>query len=157
MGFIKIFLYKWEVFKVLRDQYEGNQTRHNWKSGFKRKVGENDEAVSKIKKLFSEICDISNQIRGLVGSTFQLSQSYLEKSETLINSVTLLGVLKDRITDPELLIALHRRIKQQNEIVNKFFIRNFDEIYIFLCKNNTQLTRVDVEDNLIFTLPHKWK
>ena len=63
MGFIKIFLYKWEVFKVLWDQYEGNQTRDNWKSGFKRKVGENDEAVIKIKKLFSEICDISNQIR----------------------------------------------------------------------------------------------
>ena len=66
---------------------------------------------------------------GLVGSTFQLLQSYLKKSETLINSLTLLGVLKDRITDPELLIALHRRIKQQNEMVNKFFIRNFDEIF----------------------------
>ena len=62
-----------------------------------------------------------------MGSTFQLSQSYLKKSETLINSLTLLGVLKDRITDPELLTALRRRIKQQNEIVNKFFIRNFDE------------------------------
>ena len=125
MGFIKIFLYKWEVFKVLREQYEGNQTRDNWKSGFKRKVGENDEVIIKIKKLFSEI---SNQVRRLVGSTFQLSQSYLKKSETLINSLTLLGVLKDRITDPELLTALRRRIKQQNEIVNKFFIRNFDEI-----------------------------
>ena len=77
------------------------------------------------------MCDISNQIRGLVGSTFQLSQSYLKKSETLINSLTLLGVLKDRITDPELLIALHRRIKQQNEMVNKFFIRNFDEIFFY--------------------------
>ena len=125
MGFIKIFLYKWEVFKVLREQYEGNQTRDNWKSGFKRKVGENDEVIIKIKKLFSEI---SNQVRRLVGSTFQLSQSYLKKSETLINSLTLLGVLKDRITDPELLTALRRRIKQQKEIVNKFFIRNFDEI-----------------------------
>ena len=140
MGFIKIFLYKWEVFKVLREQYEGNQTRDNWKSGFKRKVGENDEVIIKIKKLFSEICGISNQVRRLVGSTFQLSQSYLKKSETLINSLTLLGVLKDRITDPELLTALRRRIKQQNEIVNKFFIRNSDEMLNFFFENNTQLT-----------------
>ena len=45
-------------------------------------------------------------------STFQLSQSYLKKSETLMNSLTSLGVLKDKITDPELLNALRRRIKQ---------------------------------------------
>ena len=112
MGFFKIFLYKWEVFKVLRDLYEGSQTRDNQKSGLKRKPGEIDEAIIKIKKQFSEICDISNQIRGLVGSTFQLSQSYLKMSETLMNSLTLLGVLKDKITDPELLNALRRRIKQ---------------------------------------------
>ena len=88
MGFLKIFLYKWEVFKVLQDQYEGSQTRDNWKSGLKRNLGEIDEEIIKMKKLFSEICDISNQIRGLVGSTFQLSQSYLKKSETLMNSLT---------------------------------------------------------------------
>ena len=70
MGFFKISLYKWEVFKVLRDKYEGSQTRDNRKSGLKRKLGELDEAIIKIKKLFSEICDTSNQIRGLVGSTF---------------------------------------------------------------------------------------
>ena len=54
MGFLKIFLYKWEVFKVFRDQYEGSQTRDNQKSGLKRKLGEVDEAIIKIKKLFSE-------------------------------------------------------------------------------------------------------
>ena len=138
-----------ELFKVLRDQYEGSQTRDNRKSGLKRKLGEIDEAIIKIKKRFSEICDISNQIRGLMGSTFQLSQSYLKKSETLMNSLTSLGVLKDKITDPELLNALRRRIKQQNEIVNKFFIRNSNEMLNFFCENNTQLTRADVEDNLI--------
>ena len=84
-----------------------------------------------------------------MGSTFQLSQSYLKKSETLMNSLTSLGVLKDKITDPELLNALRRRIKQQNEIVDKFFIRNSDEMLNFFCENNTQLTWADVEDNLI--------
>ena len=149
MGFFKISLHKWKFFKALRDQYEGSQTRDNRKSGLKRKLGEIDEAIIKIKKLFSEICDISNQIRGLVGSTFQLSQSYLKKSETLMNSLTSLGALKDKITDPELLNALRRRIKQQNEIVDKFFIRNSDEMLNFFCENNTQLTWADVEDNLI--------
>ena len=72
MSFFKIFLYKQKVFNVLRDQHEGNQTRNNWKSGLKRKFGEIDEAVITIAKLFSEIYDILNQIRGLVGSTFQL-------------------------------------------------------------------------------------
>ena len=63
--------------------------------------------------------------------------------------LTLLSVLKDKITDPELLITLHRHIKQQNEIVNKSFIRNSDEMLNFFCENNTQLTWADVEDNLI--------
>ena len=66
-----------------------------------------------------------------------------------MNLLTLLGVLKDKITDPELLIALHRHIKQQNEIVNKSFIRNSDEMLNFFCENNTQLTWADVENNLI--------
>ena len=57
-------------FQSSRDKYEGSQTRDNRKSGLKRKLGELDEAIIKIKKLFSEICDISNQVRGLVGSTF---------------------------------------------------------------------------------------
>ena len=84
-----------------------------------------------------------------MGSTFQLSQSYLKRSETLMNLLTSLVVLKDKITDPELLNALRRRIKQQNEIVDKFFIRNSDEMLNFFCENNTQLTWADVEDNLI--------
>ena len=57
--------------------------------------------------------------------------------------------MKGKITDPELLIAVHRRIKQQDEIVNKLFIRNSEEILIFFSENNTQLTWADVEDNLI--------
>ena len=73
----------------------------------------------------SEICDISNQIRGLVDSTFQLLQSYLKKPETPMNPLTSLGVLKVKITDPELLTALRRRIKQQNENVNTFFHQKF--------------------------------
>ena len=57
--------------------------------------------------------------------------------------------MKGKITDPELLIAVHRRIKQQDEIVNKLFIRNSEEILIFFSENNTHLTWADVEDNLV--------
>ena len=52
-----------------------------------------------------------------------------------MNSLTSLGVLKDKITDPELLNDLRRHIKQQNEIVNKFFIKNSDEMFNFFCEN----------------------
>ena len=67
-----------------------------------------------------------------------------------MNWLTSLGLLKDKITDPELLNALRRSIKQQNKIVNKLFIRNCDDMLNFFCKNNTQLTWADAEDNLIF-------
>ena len=53
MSFLKIFLYKWEIFKVLQDQYEGSQARDNRKSGLKRKLVEIDEALIKIKKPLS--------------------------------------------------------------------------------------------------------
>ena len=42
-----------------------------------------------------------------------------------MNSLTSLGVLKDEITDPELLNALRRHTKQQNEIVNNFLSEIF--------------------------------
>ena len=70
-------------------------------------------------------------------------------SETLMNSLISSGVLKDKITDSELLNAPRRRIKQQNKIVNKFFIRNSEEMLNFFGEYNTQLTWADVEDNLI--------
>ena len=148
MNFLKTFVYKWD---------EGNQTRDNQKSGLERKFGKIDEAIVKIKKLFSQICDVSNQMRGLVGTTFKLSQNYLKKSKNFMNSVTSLGVLKDKITDPELLNALRKRIKQQNEIVNKFFIRNSDEMLNFFCENNAQLTWADVQDSLILYLNSRTK
>ena len=66
-----------------------------------------------------------------------------------MNSLISSGVLKDKITDSELLNAPRRRIKQQNKIVNKFFIRNSDEMLNFFGEYNTQLTWADVEDNLI--------
>ena len=40
-----------------------------------------------------------------MGSTFQLSQSYLKRSETLMNSLTSLVVLKDKITKIEQLFT----------------------------------------------------
>ena len=51
-----------------------------------------------------------------MGSTFQLPQSYVKKFETLMNSMKSLDVLKDKITDPELLNALRRRIMQKTKL-----------------------------------------
>ena len=54
-----------------------------------------------------------------------------------------------KITDPELLNAVHKHIKQQNEIVNTFFIRYSDEMLIIFCKSNAQVMWADIEDNLM--------
>ena len=66
-----------------------------------------------------------------------------------MNLLTSLVVLKDKITDPELLNALRRRIKTTKRHCNKFFKRNSDEMLNFFSEKNTQLMCADVEDNLI--------
>ena len=49
----------------------------------------------------------------------------------------------------DLMVLIEDLIRQQNEIVNKFFIRNSDEILNLFCENNTHLTWADIEGNLI--------
>ena len=73
MQLFTTFIYKWDVFKNLREQYYGAQQRNSRKSGIKLKIDSIEEAVDKLKQVMIEICNISVQIEGLVGSTFQLS------------------------------------------------------------------------------------
>jgi len=82
MGLFKSFIYKWDTYKSLRDQYEGAKTRDNRKS---EKLAEVDKNLSETKTLCLGICDIVSEIGVLTGSTLQLSQSYLKKSEALVN------------------------------------------------------------------------
>ena len=79
-----------------------------------------------------EICNISVEIEGLVGSTFQLSQSYLKRSEALTSLLASLDVLKNMVSDSTLLNDLQRSIKQQNDSVNNPFVRNRGIIELFL-------------------------
>lgn len=58
----------------------------------------------------------------------QISQSYLKKSETTTNLLTSMGGQKDLIPHCETLNAVHRKIKQQNDSINKSFARNPDDL-----------------------------
>ena len=57
--------------------------------------------------------------------------------------------LKDLISQSELLNAIRRRTKQENNSVDKHFVRNPDELLNFFCENNTDITWSDVDDTLI--------
>ena len=96
-----------------------------------------------------QVCDLSSQIKEHSGSTFQISQSYLKKSEAITNLLASMGGLKDLISQSELLNTTRRRKKQQNDSVNKHVVRNPDELCNFFCENNTDLTWSNVDDTLI--------
>ena len=105
--------------------------------------------LAKIKIDVLKICELSSQIKEHSGSTFPISQSYLKKSEAITNLLASMGGLKDLISQSELLHAIRRRIKQQNDSVNKYFARNPDELLNFFCEKNTDITWSDVDDTLI--------
>ena len=96
-----------------------------------------------------QVCDLSSQIKEHSGSTFQISQSYLKKSEAITNLLASMGGLKDLISQSELLNTTRRRKKQQNDSVNKHVMRNPDELWNFFCENHTDLTWSNVDDTLI--------
>ena len=148
--------YKWNTFSELRNEYEAAQQITNRKSELKTKLKDIDECLSEMKILASEICSIS--CRNISSSTpMQISQTYLKKAELLQNLLVLLGVLKDKVSDSNLLSGIRRRIKQQNECINKNFIRQERELLIFFCKNNTKLSWSDVDDNLVDYVNSKTK
>ena len=62
MQLFTTFIYKWDVFKKLREQYYGTQQRNSRKSGIKLKIDNIEEAVDKLKQVMIEICNISIQI-----------------------------------------------------------------------------------------------
>ena len=67
------------------------------------KIDNIQEAVDKLKQVMIEICKISVQTEGLVGSTFQLFQNYLKKSEALTSLLASLAILKNMVSDSTLL------------------------------------------------------
>ena len=64
----------------------------------------------------------------------QISQSYLKKSEAITNLLTSMGGQKDLISQSEILNAVHRRIKQQYDSINKSFARNPDDLVQLLVR-----------------------
>ena len=73
----------------------------------------------------------------------------LKQSEAIANFLASMIGLKDLISQSELLNAICRRTKQENNSVDKHFVRNPDELLNFFCENNTDITWSDVDDTLI--------
>ncbi len=140
--------HKWNIFYDLRNQYDTAQQINSRKSELKTKLENIDGALSQLKSIASDICIISCE--NLSKSTsVQISKTYLIKAELIQKLLAVLGILKERISELDLLNSLRRRIKQQNESINKNFIRNEGELLNFFCENNTSLEWSDVDDNLI--------
>ena len=104
------------------------------------------QEVGTLKTLFDEVYSYNITVSM---SAFALSQTYLKKSESVTKLITAMGRLKDMVSESDLLIALRRRITQQNSAINKSFIRSPDELLQFFCENNTNLTWDDVIGDLI--------
>ena len=138
--FLTAFCYKWGAFQNLQEQYYRAQLRNNRKSELESKLESIDEVLTKTKSSVWKVCDLSSQIKEHSGSTFQIIQSYLKKSEAITNLLASTGGLKDLISQSELLNAIRRRIKQQNDNFNNHFVRNPDELLNFFCENNTDVT-----------------
>ena len=53
------------------------------------------------------------------------------------------------IINHDFLTSLRRRLKQQNDVTNKSFVRSENELLNFFCENDTKLKWGVVQDNLI--------
>ena len=78
-----------------------------------------------------------------------MSQSYLRKANLITETIVALGALKKMITNRDFLTSLRRRLKQQNDVTNKSFVRSENELLNFFCENDTKLKWGVVQDNLI--------
>ena len=87
--------------------------------------------VNEVKELFEEVS--SYKVMGQM-TTMNLSQTNLKKSEAVSRLIYLLGKVKDKISDSELLSKLHRQITQQNAVNNKLLIRRNEELMQYFCE-----------------------
>ena len=141
----KTFVYEWDKFSELKTQYEGGKTRDR-ETQLSSKLVEIDASIEQIKLLLEEICLMSSK---KTLSTYEMSQSYLKKANLITEAIVALGALKKMITNRDFLTSLRRRLKQQNDVTNKSFVRSENELLNFFCENDTKLKWGVVQDNLI--------
>ena len=141
----KSFIYEWNKFNELKIQYQGGKIRDR-KTVLSLKLKDIDTSVTCIKQLLVDICSMSSE-KSL--STFEMAQTYLKKANLILDTISWLGTLKKLITDRNFLTALRRRLKQQNSVTNKSFVRNPNELLNFFGENDTKLKWDMVQDNLV--------
>ena len=145
MDCFKTFVYEWDKFSELKTQYEGGKARVR-ETQLSSKLVEIDASIEQIKLLLEEICSMSPK---KTLSTYEMSQSYLKKANMITETSVALGALKKVVTNRDFLTSLRRRLKQQNDVTNKSFVRSENELLNFFCENDTKLKWGVVQDNLI--------
>ena len=145
MDCFKTVVYEWDKFSEFKTQYEGGRTRDR-ETQLSSKLVETDASIEQIKLLLEEICSMSSK-KNL--STYEMSQSYLKKANLITETIVALGALKKMITNRDFLTSLRRRLKQQNDVTNKSFVRSENELLNFFCEIDTKLKWGVVQDNLI--------
>ena len=145
MDCFKTFVYEWDKFSELKTQYEGGKARVR-ETQLSSKLVEIDASIEQIKLLLEEICSMSPK---KTLSTYEMSQSYLKKANMITETSVALGALKKVVTNRDFLTSLRRRLKQQNDVTNKSFVRSENELLNFFCESDTKLKWGVVQDNLI--------
>ena len=135
MDCFKTFVYEWDKFSELKTQYEGGKARDR-ETQLSSKLVEIDASIEQIKLLLEEICSMSSK---KTLSTYEMSQSYLKKANLITETIVALGALKKMIINRDFLTSLRRRLKQQNDVTNKSFVRSENELLNFFCENDTKL------------------
>ena len=145
MDCFKTFVYEWDKFSELKTQYEGGKARVR-ETQLSSKLVEIDASIEQIKLLLEEICSMSSK---KTLNTYEMSQSYLKKANLITETIVALGALKKMIINHDFLTSLRRRLKQQNDVTNKSFVRSENELLNFFCESDTKLKWGVVQDNLI--------
>ena len=144
MDCFKTFVYEWDKFSELKTQYEGGKARVR-ETQLSSKLVEIDASIEQIKLLLEEICSMSPK---KTLSTYEMSQSYLKKANMITETSVALGALKKVVTNRDFLTSLRRRLKQQNDVTNKSFVRSENELLNFFFENDIKLKWSVVQDNL---------
>ena len=113
------------------------------------------EDLARCQKQTLVILEIINRLTEIkvddTMNSFALSRSYLRKAEVISQFLTASATLSAMINDRSLKYSLNRRISQQQKNASSYTTiskRREDELFTFICENNSQLTWAEAFDTL---------
>ena len=127
---------KWNAYSGLLKKYEEGQS---WtkQSGLSTKIRAINDTLDEVRRKFQEVSAIDVSPR--MGVTL-LAKNVEIKKDFLMTTVKVLCQLQSLVTDRKVINGLTRRIRQQQDTLNKRFHRQDEEMPELHCKNNSTLT-----------------